>query len=123
MTIFDTFERLITEHGSAAILREHLALLKAKQLALESGNSDLHRENKGLKAENVDLRNRLGELERNLDEINNVSRFRYVCDHCGSPKLKRIGNIADPFFGKLGEKQSLFSCEICGKESAFSQNP
>lgn len=34
-SLLDPIERLINEHGSAAVLREYLALLKAKQAELE----------------------------------------------------------------------------------------
>lgn len=47
----------------------------------------------------------------------------YVCDHCGSSMLKRIGNRPDPTFGSLGVKQAVFLCESCSKESAFQQKP
>lgn len=44
----------------------------------------------------------------------------YVCDHCGSPALTRIGNRPDPTFGTVGVKQEVFRCEACSKESAFT---
>jgi hypothetical protein len=50
MRLFDHLEKLINEHGSAAILREHLALVKAEQAALERKNSNLCTENASLKA-------------------------------------------------------------------------
>lgn len=46
----------------------------------------------------------------------------YVCDHCGSPQLKRTGNRRDPTFGVLGIKQAVFVCQDCGKESTFTQD-
>lgn len=45
----------------------------------------------------------------------------YGCDHCGSQNLKRTGNRVDPVFGRLGGKQALFTCNACGKESAFME--
>jgi DNA-binding MarR family transcriptional regulator len=47
----------------------------------------------------------------------------YACDHCGSTKLKRIGNRPDPTFGELGVKQAIFKCLSCQTESAFTQDP
>jgi hypothetical protein len=47
--IFGEIERLITEHGSASILRERLELAKEQYAALEKKNSDLQGENKTLR--------------------------------------------------------------------------
>ncbi len=48
-------ERLITEHGSAAILRERLALAAEQYSALEKKVVELQAENKHLKSENSKL--------------------------------------------------------------------
>jgi len=53
----------------------------------------------------------------------NTNPHGYVCDHCGSQRLKRTGSKPDPTFGPLGIKQAIFNCEECGKDSGFTQNP
>jgi hypothetical protein len=45
MNLFDAIEKLITEHGSAAILRERIAQAKEQQAALEKENASLKTEN------------------------------------------------------------------------------
>ncbi len=49
MSIFTDIEKLITEHGSAAILKERLALASDKYSALEEQVAKLRAENKSLK--------------------------------------------------------------------------
>ena len=64
--LFAPIERLIEEHGSAAIqgkhiafLREQLAVLKEKSLESDRENSTLKARVKELEAENADLRKKL----------------------------------------------------------------
>jgi len=64
MGLFDGLEKLITEHGSAAILKERLALVADKYSALEQKVADLESENRNLKVENDQLK----EKKRNLEE-------------------------------------------------------
>lgn len=123
MGLLDHFEKLINEHGSAAILREHLALVKAEQSALERKNSDLHAETKELRFENAQLQKELGVLKSQVGVLQSGNSSGYVCDHCGSPQLKRAGSRRDPTFGELGIKVAVFCCLACGKESAFTQDP
>ena len=56
MGIFDGLEKLITEHGSAAILKERIALANDKYAALERKVVELTEENRRLRAENAELR-------------------------------------------------------------------
>lgn len=101
MGLLEQFEKLINEHGSAVILREHLALVKAEQAALERKCADLTAENNRLRTRVTDLEGLTG----------------LACDSCGSAKLKRIGNRDDPTFGILGGiKQPKFQCLDCGAE-------
>lgn len=100
MGLLEHFEKLINEHGSATILREHLALVKAEYATLERKCTDLT-------AENDRLRTRITELE---------GLTGLACDDCGSAKLKRIGNRESPTFGVLGIKLPLYRCLECGCE-------
>jgi regulator of replication initiation timing len=121
MGFLDSIEKLINEHGSATILRERIALAKDQYAALEKKVMDLQLENERLKSDNSKLQEQMRNLEKKIPHNSNPRG--YVCDHCGSPNLKRIGNRSDPMFGDLGIKQAIFSCTACGKESAFTQNP
>lgn len=123
MGLLDHFEKLINERGSSAILREHLALVKAEQAALDRKNSDLEAKSKTLQSENADLQKELGVLKSQVAALQSGNTSGYVCDHCGSPQFKRTGSRKDPTFGDLGIKEAVFSCLACGKESAFTQNP
>ena len=116
MVSFNLFEKLINEHGSASILKEHLALVRAEYKALERKNTDLQAENESQKHELNQNNSRINSLQNELKSIKSI----YVCDHCGSPDLKRTGNKPDPTFGDMGVKQKVFTCNLCGKESAFT---
>jgi predicted nucleic acid-binding Zn-ribbon protein len=122
MGLLESFEKLINEHGSATILREHLALVKAEQSALERKNADLQAEKEALQSDVEQLRMSVTELRRQLDALQTGLHSGVVCDHCGSPQLNRIGNRPDPTFAVLGVKQAVFRCLSCGKESAFTQD-
>jgi len=114
MSILD----LLKEVPLSAVLKEKIATLET--------------ENKSLKSEIAIIKEKLSQSEqqrRTLEEqviqkqtqFHNSNPLGYVCDHCGCQKLKRTGNRPDPTFGVLGAKQSIFICEACGKESAYSQ--
>ena len=90
MGLLEHFEKLINEHGSATILREHLALVKAEQAALE-------RKCKELETENGQLRSRLAEFEKNA---------------AGRRKSQTP-------FGDLGLMEAIYRCQDCQKDSYF----
>ena len=124
MGFLDGLEKLINEHGSAAILRERIIFLNeqhavvVKQVGMfEQQVSILQHENKSLELDNSQLQEQIRNLEIKLSHDTNP--LGHVCDHCGSPDLKRTGNRPDPVFFDLGAKQAVFSCNSCGKESAF----
>lgn len=64
-----------------------------------------------------ELESRISALEKRLSG----GASEYFCDHCGSPSIKRIGSRLDPLLGPVGVRQTIFSCENCGKESAFQE--
>ncbi len=126
MGFLDSIEKLINEHGSAAILKERIsllndqhALIEKQAIGLKEQVANLHSENENLKLEKSQLQKQISSLELKL--THNTNPQGYVCDHCGSPRLKRTGSKPDPTFGDLGIKQALFICELCEKESAFTQ--
>jgi hypothetical protein len=112
----EIIEKFINEHGSANILKEHVALLKAQIVALESKVRDLESEKSAIQLDNNQKAERVRSLQSQLHPPG------HCCDHCGGHQLKRTGNIPDPIFGDMGVKRSVFSCLECGKESIFTQN-
>jgi DNA-directed RNA polymerase subunit RPC12/RpoP len=123
MGLLDGIEKLITEHGSAAILKERIALARDQYEALERRAAELQTENARLCAANEGLLEKARQLERELSQADAGYGSPYVCDHCGSTRLVRVGNRPDPTFGELGVKQAVFRCHECGKESSFTQHP
>ena len=67
--LIEPLERLITEHGSAAILREHLALLKTQASILETKITELNSENQNLKAEVKDLRQKIDNCQKINEQL------------------------------------------------------
>lgn len=114
------FEKLINEHGSSLVLKERLTILKDMYAEIEKARSDLETENGALQAELEKQRQRAERLEAELETLKSGTFAKYVCDHCGSPDLKRIGNRPDPTFGPLGVKELVFRCGACNEESAFT---
>lgn len=69
MGLLDGIEKLINEHGSAAILRERIALVNDKYAALESENTVLHFENEALKFDNSKLQEQTRNLEAQFIQL------------------------------------------------------
>ena len=127
--LFENIEKLITEHGSAAILRERLelaneqyAVLERRCQQLDEQVAMLEEENQRLQSDIEQARQQIRHLDKVLHEksTHNQNPHGYVCDHCGSTNLNRTGSRPDPIFGDLGTKQEVFTCADCGKESSFT---
>jgi hypothetical protein len=74
MNALDFIEKFISEHGSAAILRDHVALLRdqisvgqANALVLEEENAILKTENIQLKADNLKLKSENQDLRQQIE--------------------------------------------------------
>jgi len=117
MGFLDGIEKLITEHGSAVILKERIALASEQYAALEKKSDDLQTENERLKLDLEECKKQRQALEEKLSRGSNVEK--YVCDHCASADLKRTGTRPHIIFGAVGIKEALFRCDSCGQESAF----
>lgn len=117
MGFLDGIEKLIIEHGSAAILKERIALASDQYAALEKKSNNLQAENERLKLDLEDCKKQRRAVEEKLSHGGNPEK--YVCDHCASANLKRTGTRPHPIFGAVGLKEALFRCESCGRESAF----
>jgi RNA polymerase-binding transcription factor DksA len=90
--MLDIFEKLINEHGSSAILRERLGLIKAQYEALESENMNLKTQCQTQQTEIQQIRMRLAETEAALQALNRGTFAKYVCDHCGSPNCHSLAS-------------------------------
>jgi hypothetical protein len=111
MDPFEIIGKYINEHGSVTILREHLELLKSEHTALARHYKDACLEVAQLRFANGQLAEQIRTLQDQLHPPG------YLCDHCNSPHLKRIGNKMDPVLGDLGIEVTAFYCLECGKES------
>ena len=137
MNIFAEIERLITEHGSAAILKERVAFLRDQFDVLTSENNVLKEEIKsikfnttslekqiqGLNKDNKNLEINNSNLESQLNDLHTGNPEKHSCDHCGSSRLKRSGSKVIKKLAGIPIKGAIYICEECGKESAFTIIP
>lgn len=131
MDIFTEIELLINEHGSSAILKERILLLKKKHAAFVSENiahktkiAELGTQVRQLKKEvmklqeiNENFKLDISQLIDKIDSFHKSSTKNHVCDHCGSSRLKETGNKPDKRFGAHGVKDAIFQCEDCGRKT------
>lgn len=130
MNIFDGIEKLITEHGSAAILNQQLAFAKERFAELERKVSELQTQTGRLEGqlerERLDLQNSRMELKRLQDEhleeirINQAIEFR---------RGKRTGGVWLPFCPKchmpaveFGDQRGATCSVKCGWLTRLSGN-
>jgi len=79
MGLLDGLEKLVTEHGSATILKERIALANDKYMVLERKASEFETEIRRLKLENDELREKLRNVQSRAAEhatggLNEVSQ-------------------------------------------------
>lgn len=67
--LLDSFDRLINERGSAAILRERLALAADQYAMLEKENTSLKTKIQILETENQSLKSEKIELEKKIEDL------------------------------------------------------
>lgn len=73
MGLLDGFEKLINEHGSAAILKERIALANDKYTALERKLSDTGSRAKAFEADNVRLRSDLDAARAEIQTLKSAT--------------------------------------------------
>jgi hypothetical protein len=117
-SLFGPLERLITEHGSAAVLREHLGLIKAQLADYEAKHRDLQAQHQQVQADLLQAQSRARELAAQLQSLTHGQYAGLCCDACGSMNIKRTGSRPHAIFGDLGRKEALFRCSDCGAETA-----
>lgn len=150
MSVWELLEQLITEHGSAAILRERvaahreeferltaqreelraqvatltseLASLKQANAALDAKHEESQQQRAELQLENRRLSAQVEHLEELLSAPPDGNPKRHCCHHCGSQRLKRTGSRPNPMFHEVGIRDVLYTCDDCGKESHFMRD-
>lgn len=113
--LLQQIEALINERGSAAVLRERLALLGERIGALERENERLGLELQQAKAQ----AQQAGDQARRFAQDNPQG---WRCDACGSVDLVRTGSRPDPTFKALGIKQAVMTCRVCSALSFFTDD-
>jgi len=73
MGLLDGIEKLINEHGSAAILKERIALANDKYAALEQKLADSELRAKNLESDNQALRSDLQEAKAEIQNLKKLS--------------------------------------------------
>ncbi len=69
MGLLASFDALIREHGSASILKDHLALLREQIAALENKSSVLSNENAILKRDKLELQSQLENANMTIRDL------------------------------------------------------
>ena len=78
--MLDMLDKLITEHGSSAILRERLELFSDKYSALEKQNKHLHENNKVLEYQFDKAKKEIKRLQKILDANNENQKNNVISD-------------------------------------------
>lgn len=78
MGFLDSIERLINEHGSAAILKERITLLNQQHAAVVSENSILKTENKVLKFENNNFLEQVGNFKKQNELYKHIDSSKFT---------------------------------------------
>lgn len=103
----------------SAVLRERLVDSESKIAVLEQEIVELKAEKAELCLQLEEAKNEIQIAKENKDAFHNLNPNSDVCEHCGSPRLKRTGSRPNDTFSALGVKDAVFTCQDCGKESAF----
>jgi predicted nucleic acid-binding Zn-ribbon protein len=91
MAIHEMFEKLITEHGSAAVLRERLEFAAEKFAALERKAEELAVEVASLREKNLDLQKEKQRLEAELEDLKKKSQAGVEVVHIRSGRDRFAG--------------------------------
>jgi uncharacterized protein with PIN domain len=113
----EQLQKLITEHGSSTILRDHLALFKDQVVLLEKKSALLETENTMLKAENEKLKLENQQLKIQIQQNKEKNQVKGdLCPYCQERTGKLIDIRPHKIFGEVGLKVGYYHCEKCGKE-------
>jgi hypothetical protein len=110
MNPFPYIEKFICEHGSAVILREHVALLKSQMDALKSEVTELKTIINVKEAERDDYKKQVDQFlkERPAD----------ICPFCrrATGQLVDIKPASNLTRSRAGVEAYFFKCSSCGKD-------
>ncbi len=118
LPIFKEIERLITEHGSAVILKERNSLLRDQLDMLKSEFTKLERENAQLKRRNAELERELAaskQSEQFVEENGALFKRRPGGGYHNAVYCPKCHQSASPF-----PPGAEFNC-TCGWFSAFTE--
>ncbi len=114
-TLFEPIERLITEHGSAAIQEKHIALLHEQIAILKEKFTVVTSENENLKHQKQDMAKQINELTNTIAKYENINR----CPRCHVIDAFQLIHRV-PHFNKLlasgGATLRLYRCGKCNYE-------
>lgn len=112
MGLLDGFEKLINEHGSAAILKERIALANDKYAALEQKLSASELRAKELESENQGLRHDLEEAQVQIQNLKSITEQSH------GPRLEEI---REKLLLLLTEHSDITASQIAGAAAIHSQ--
>jgi hypothetical protein len=122
MEPFDSIQKLITEHGSAAILRERLGLAEQQYVALQRKLEETEAELATTRRENEVLRQRLSRLSVPEDyvSVSGVLWRRTASGFEAAPYCPTCKIVMFDF--PPGEKM-FWNCSRCKMTAPYSQPP
>ena len=108
----EQIQKLINEHGSATILRDHLAMFKDQVVLLEKKNADLT-------SENAILKSKIQVLERKQQDLveENETFRREIQRHDQSAQCNPLDEIKEKILLLLSEHQELSTKSMAKKLS------
>jgi hypothetical protein len=111
-------ERLMLAHEQYTVLELRSAMQESELSLATSRIKQLEFDNAGLHRQLQEAEEKIRSLATQLATVNNSNPLGYVCDHCGSSQLHRVGDRPG---SDLGIKEAVFKCDSCGEESIFTQ--
>lgn len=105
-TLLDQLQKLLNEHASAAVLRDHVALLR-DQITIQEKTLE------ALKSENAEIKGRLAKYESQPGE---------TCPMCRKPTLALASSKPNAIFGNTGLNDYSFTCSACGFTDEISED-
>jgi hypothetical protein len=116
--LLDKFEKLIVEHGSAAVRADHIALLREELLAAEKHIAKLETDNATLINENRNLRHQLAtQIDLSWESpyywrVNDDgTRDGPFCQHCADTDRKAVRLQGPPAY-----RRGYWKCTVCRNE-------
>ena len=109
--VLQALDKLIVEHGSAAIHKEHIQLLR-DQLAVNAQKI------KELTFQTENLERLLNECKSQNDNLKGqLKKAGDICPYCrhATGELEKIGPSPTPDLASIGVRAGYYKCSNCGK--------